>query len=552
MLAIWAFDSGTPGRVADTTFAFGRGLYDAPIVETITSATPGATIVYTIDGTEPSADHGVRVTALDAESPPVAHVQIGRTTVLRAAAFKGGLAPTNVDTKTYIMVEDVLAQDGTGLPPHAAWGHAGPDWAMDPLVVRAPQYAGGLSRDLRSIPSLALTMAWDDLFGADGRGIYIDGEDVEKPAVAELIVSAGQRGESFDTACTVEIVGGSSVLRWRSDKLSLRLKFPRDLRADVFGDARAAARFDTLVLDAGFNNHWHYGGEADMLGQHMRAQYVLDQYVADLQRAAGGLAPHGRAVFLYLNGLFWGLYVLHERPDADFAAAYRGGRKAEYEVMRHDLKGVVAGSGREYRALVADAGRDLSVRAHYEAVIARLDLDDFIRYVAVNIFVGNTDWSAQNWYASRRRGDKGRPWRFHSWDAERVLDHLQQNVTEVTPGDKGGPLYLHSRLRQSAAYRWRFAAVVRRLVEGPHAVLSPEAASRIYARRLQEIDRAIVLESARWGDNRRVPPYTRDDEWLDRRTYLLKKYFPLRTGIVLQQLRDDGLYPALSERNRRP
>jgi hypothetical protein len=81
--------------------------------------------------------------------------------------------------------------------------------------------------------------------------------------------------------------------------------------------------------------------------------------------------------------------------------------------------------------------------------------------------------------------------------------------------------------------------------------LSPEAASRIYARRLEEIDRAIVLESARWGDNRRVPAYTRDGEWLPRRTYLLEKYFPLRTGIVLQQLRDDGLYPAPSERNRR-
>ena len=59
---------------------------------------------------------------------------------------------------------------------------------------------------------------------------------------------------------------------------------------------------------------------------------------------------------------------------------------------------------------------------------------------------------------------------------------------------------------------------------------------------MDEIDRAIVGESARWGDNRVSSPYTRDD-WLDVQNNLLDDYFPQRTARVLNQLRSRGLFP---------
>ena len=194
-------------KVKDAKFARARGLYDGPVTETITSATPGATIVYTTDGTEPSPSNGTAVSPAGASASAVATVEITRTTALRAAAFKDGYAPTNLDTHTYIMLPGVLAQDGTGLPPHAIWGHNGPDWAMDPRIVGSPRFGPTIAAALRSLPSLALTMDWDDLFGRDNRGIYIDGEDVRKAAVAELIVPPGVPGEPFHALATVEVVG---------------------------------------------------------------------------------------------------------------------------------------------------------------------------------------------------------------------------------------------------------------------------------------------------------------------------------------------------------
>ena len=41
--------------------------------------------------------------------------------------------------------------------------------------------------------------------------------------------------------------------------------------------------------------------------------------------ASGGNAAHGKYVHLYLNGLYWGLYNVHERTDDSFAEAYFGG-----------------------------------------------------------------------------------------------------------------------------------------------------------------------------------------------------------------------------------
>ena len=67
------------GFVADTTFSIDRGFYTSPIDVAITSATPGAEIRYTLDGTKPTASSGT------VYSGPI---NISQTTVLRAAAFK--------------------------------------------------------------------------------------------------------------------------------------------------------------------------------------------------------------------------------------------------------------------------------------------------------------------------------------------------------------------------------------------------------------------------------------------------------------------------------
>ena len=99
------------GFLDDTSFAVGRGFYSSSFDEIITTTEPGATIVYTTDGSAPTLNNGTQVPAPDAATPPTATVSITGTSVLRAAAFKDGFAPTNIDTQTYVFSADVASQD---------------------------------------------------------------------------------------------------------------------------------------------------------------------------------------------------------------------------------------------------------------------------------------------------------------------------------------------------------------------------------------------------------------------------------------------------------
>ena len=389
----------------------------------------------------------------------------------------------------------------------------------------------------------------DEWFGANG--IYIRGELDEREVSAEMIFPDG--GDGFQINCAVMIVGGSSVNRWKMDKLSMRLKFkgeygPTKLSFPVFGD-RAADEFNTLVLDARMNNSWAYGGGVGVkgtrpwgyVGQRDIAQYTRDQFVADIHNDMGGYSPQGRHVHLYLNGLYWGLYWVHERPDDSFAATYLGGEAEDYDVLKHKSGTVVSGSNASYNqmfSIAAGAGAD----AQYQLVRQYLDVTDFADYMITNYYVGNTDWAHQNWYASRNRVDPIGRWRYHSWDAEHVVEGLDRDYTGLN--NSGGPTALQQRLRQNAEYRVLFGDRAHRHFFN-NGSLTPDGAKSLYQIRLDDVDRAVVGESARWGDNHRSTPYTRNVEWVRERDWIVGTYLSQRSDTVLDQFETRGWYPSL-------
>ncbi len=544
------------GFVADTTFTVDRGFYDAPFDVAIRSETPGASILYTTDGSGPSLSppNGTRVDAPDDATPPAATVHIATTTNLRAMAVKAGFEPTNIDSHSYLFRADVLQQSNANVPAHVNWGHACPDYAMDPDVVNHsdPEVRPTVEDFLR-VPTVSLSLDWDRVFGSGG--IYISGQGVEVDTSIEYInpeesLTEPNAAKGFQVDGTVQIVGGSSTNRWKSDKLSMRLKFSPDLRYPVFGEDRAD-RFDTLVLDNRLNNVWHYNpGSNAGPGQAERAQYTHDQFPADLHNLMGGLSPEGRHCLLYINGVLWGVTELHERPDDNFAAEYLGGDNDDYDAMKHRTSTVVHGTATAYNAMLDLSRQNMADQTNYQAVADVLHIDNFIAYMIANYYVGNTDWAHQNWYATYGRDRPGGKWYYHSWDPEHCMENTNQNVTGKD--DSGGPTEVFQNLIANPEFKLRFADAVRRhFFNG--GVLTPARVAEAYMRRADTVDFVTRIESARWGDNgdtRVNNPYTRLD-WLHNRDNLLgtaggktfANYFPSRTGIVLGQFRSRGWYP---------
>jgi hypothetical protein len=511
--------------VSDTSFSLGRGLYDTPQSVTITTATLGATLIYTADGSQPTTSNGVQVAPADASSPPSVTLPISSTTCLRARAVKVGFGATNVDTQTYIFPAKVLRQDASYVTqPFALWGHDKgdgdtlanePDWSMDPRVVDHANAADKcVPDDLKAIPTVSVVLNWSEMFGPSG--IYIAGENNRKEASLEIINPDGsktapntgaiqQRGE-------VHIFGGTSTSRWKTDKLSMRFTFHTDLSTKVLGDD-ATGSYDTLVLDARLNQVFTHSQDAT---QRNRGDYVRDAVMSDLQNKIGGYAPHSRLVHAYINGLYWGLYTLHERPDEHFAAAYLGGSDDDYDVVKHNPSTsnfLVAGrvinptqavtntnhtAGVNYQAMLNLASADLSTSVNFQALAAKLDIPDFIRYMLLNFYGGNTDWSHQNWYASYNRGRPEGKWRFHSWDAEHVFKDVSDNATALNQAST--PTGIHQQLTTNAEYRLMFADAAHALLANG-GLFTPGPAREAFDRRLMEINEAIRGESARWGDS---------------------------------------------------
>lgn len=545
------------GFVGDTIFSIDRGFYTTTQSVAITTTTPGAGIIYTIDGTVPTASprHGMRVDAPDASTPPIATIAITTTTQLRAVAVKSDFAPSNVDTQTYIFLADVLMQS-TPSESFINWGSQGPDWEMDPEVVHHSDPASQcVIADMLEIPAISISLPFADMWGT--RGIYSTrDQEVEKNCSIEYLNPNGDPStpnleNGFHTRGTIQMVGGSSISgdngEWKSNKLSMRIKFKPDLKGErpfdkpwiPFG-AEATDRYDTLVLDARLNNTWNHPSS----GQRNRAQYVRDQYAADLQNALGGTAPHGRHMHVYVCGLYWGMFTVHERPDDDFAASYFGGHHSEYDVIKHDQNSVISGDNTAYLSLHNLANQDLIVRANYEAVAAVLDLEDFARYMLVNYYIGNTDWDRHNWYATYNKVQPGAKWHFHSWDAEKGQQGVGDNRTDVNTS--GGPTRLQHRLTRSPEYRLLFADLVRKeLFNGGN--LTPDNAEDHYWNRINIINEAVRAESARWGDNKLNlwdSPLTRQNRWLTELNWQINTYFPARTRTALGQFRSRSWYPS--------
>ncbi|MCA9198416.1 MAG: CotH kinase family protein, partial [Planctomycetales bacterium] len=307
----------------------------------------------------------------------------------------------------------------------------------------------------------------------------------------------------------------------------------------IFGPD-AATSFSTLTVDARLNNVWTYSGGSEPTGQRGRALYMRDEYAADLQNAAGGLAPHGNHVHVYINGVYWGLHTLHERPDDSFNASYQGGDNDDFDSIKHNTSpsNVLNGTNENYLALLSLVREDMSDQANYQAVADKLDIEQFITYMMVNQYGGNQDWAHQNWYASYNRVDPNGKWQFHSWDAEKVLTGVNDNV--VTKNDSGGPTEIFTRLSSNEEFRQLFMDLAHKhFFHG--GTFTVERATELFQIRVDEIDSAIRAESARWGDNQQSRPYTRLD-WLDNVNSYLNTYFPRRTDIVLAQYQRRNLW----------
>ncbi len=523
-----------PPQVADTKFSVGRGFFTEPFTVEITTATEDALIYYSTDGSDPGPGSVFQPGKQYTE--PVA---IEGTTILRARAYKEGLEPTNIDTHTYLFIADVLQQsdDQPGLPDR--WNGQRADYGMSPDIVESPDYQDRIHDAFVALPTLSIVTDSDHLWASDG--LYLnttrrpasgEGADFayEFEVSAELIHPDGKDG--FQVHAGLRAQGGASRNADRSSKHALSLRFRR-----VYGTGRLdypvipsspVQSYNSLHLRARYNNSWIHSNS----GQRDRAQYIRDQWARDSMIEMGTpSAGHGDYAHLYLNGLYWGIYVMQERLDSSHYASYYGGRDDEIDAVNGGR--ATDGDLNAYNAM-----RAIARAKDWEGLQSTLDVDNYIDWHIIQRFASNRDWKNDGNWKAAGGGPDNRPWRFYAWDTERILEGLREGV----PGPSSDPSMIFNSLDDMPEFVRRFGDRLHKHLFNSGA-LTPERNVARYQRRAMELDVAIIAESARWGDNRRGTPYERDDEWVAERDRILNDYFPERTAEVIDQYQDAGLYP---------
>jgi len=526
---------GFDGFVEDTKFSINRGIFSNISFDVvITTDTSDAVIRYTTDGSEPTADTGTEY-----NTP----VSISSTTTLRAAAFKDGFAPTNTDTQTYLFPEDVKLQP-----------------EMDTDIVNDAAYAASIESDLKSIPSLSLVLPHDSLFHAT-TGIYTNPENRginwERATSIELLTQDG--AETFQIDGGLRIHGADARrhlkkpfrLYFRSEYGEGKLRFPL-----YQGDVQ---EFDRLVLRGGGHEAWTSPYGSGVGAQAHSATYLRDAFLRQTHGEMGNLSPRGRFIHLYLNGIYWGLYNLHERADDGFGEAHLGGEKEDYDVIKTEGD-VLAGTKDDWNDMQALTS-SLTNTANYENMLTYLDDQSFIDNMILRIWSGDTDWLRsenelalvgnrnKNWYCLRKTRNRTSDdqWQFFVWDGELSMGkghrdnrNLDFNISDVDIADSPGRIY--SRIRRNSTFRTKFGDRLYKLIrEGGH--MSKTVNQARWSALTSKTRNAVVAESARWGDAIRSAPYTRDGEWQEEVDWVHDEFLTEREDIVVSQFQRLRLYP---------
>lgn len=599
------------GSVKDTKFSVDRGFFSEAFDLEITTSTEGAVIHYTLDGTEPSTENGTVYSA---------PIPIEKTMVLRAAAFKDGYIPSNIDTQTYLFISDVILQSPNGEAPDANWPSPGTqssttnpggggrpggggggfggssqvlDYGMDPDVVNDSRYADVMDDALLAIPSLSIVTDLKNLFDSS-TGIYThaqqDGQEWERPISLELIDPQGSKG--FQVNAGLRIRGGVSRsgsnpkhnfrVLFRSQYEDAKLNYP------LF-EEEGVEEYDKVDLRTGQNFSWSYSSGDD-------ATWLYDVFTRDTEGAMGKPYTRSRFYHLYINGHYWGLYQTEERPEASFGASYLGGHSEDYDTIKADNDNgsiyAVDGNLTAYQALWTEINNGVASNEDYfrlQGLAADgssrvpdypnyLDVDSLIDYMLVIYYTGDRDCPLgppgsdnrpRNLYGIFNRENPG-GFQFITHDNEWSLLAGQStgmgrtsgsgvNVNRVNASLGSSlrqktyfnPWWLHNELMSdSSEYRLRFADRVYKHLFNDGALTADRCAKRFESRK-NEIDMAIIAESARWGDYQSSrKPRTKDDDWLPAVEKNLNNFILAspsnRTDILLSQIKAKGWYPTIA------
>jgi len=276
-----------------------------------------------------------------------------------------------------------------------------------------------LGCDTHDLPVMSLCVDSLDLFDYN-TGIFVPGVHYD-PSDPDFSGNYFQTGSEWEKPCNVEFYesdnrGINQQAGVRTQGLSTRRYSQKGLKIyarEEYGKKRFKYKFfsDTDINSfkhlkvKPFQGGWHGIGCQDYISGCIARRLNLDCLAS-------------RPMVLYLNGEYWGIYYLQEKPDERYLEDH-------YDIDLDDINIIESwngthceyGSGQSMTDLHRwIASHDLEDDENYQYVTEQIDIHNFIDYEIFEIFSANQDWPANNMRCWQTEGGLWR-WIFYDGDA---------------------------------------------------------------------------------------------------------------------------------------
>jgi hypothetical protein len=362
------FEEATPGKKNSTNgytdivqapaFSHTRGFYASAFALNLTSENSQDIIRYTLDGSEPTMLSPLY------SSP----INISQTTAVRVKVFRDGAISSAVFTHTYLFENDL------------------------------------------HLDVVSLVTTSENLWGSEG--IYTNyNSGKEKPVHVEFLKHSGDQGFNLDAGIKIHAPDSKPQ---KSFRLYARGKYgTKKIEYRVFNEKEITS-FRRLVLRNGGNDGAKYKKT------HIRDAFIHEIYQQlNPENAVAAYLP----VNVFINGSYFGIYNLRERQDKYYMKDNFGYDEDEIDFLEYDWaepghKKTITGDWNDFNRLKSYViSENMADEASFQMMEDWMDMDNFIDYQIIEIFIGNQDWFNNNIKFWRPRSQEGK-WKWVLWDTE--------------------------------------------------------------------------------------------------------------------------------------
>ena len=458
-------DARFPGYAAKPVFSETALYRSEPF--SLTISCPGASIYYTTDGSEPTQKSSLY------EGP----IEISKSTVVRAIAYRDGLLESEIATYHYLFVE-----------PH-------------------------------TLPVVCIAMSPSD-FNTVYK-VTQHSKIQERKGYVNYYESDGLMGTAFP--CDVKAKGrGTLSLAQKSLTLSLRGAYGMSSVDYPFFPDYEFTEFSAFALR--------------QAGQDYDNMRLADAFASRAFLGLNADCANSRFCIVYVNGKYYGIYDFNEELNSKYLETHFGVDSDMVNTVMRNGATAIKGSNKEFKKVFnAAADANLHSDSAYEKFIQKVDPDAFIDYVICRQYIDDIDSFNQKYW---RTTDYSIRWRPILYDLDFCLrgsvtgnmSHRYFNI-EGTPSHNGTLTYFYFTvaLRTNKGWRERF---VERYVELIMTRFSAENMTKLLDQMVSELEPEMARHIERWSHPKSVAVWK---ENIEKFRVKLQK----RPEIVLEQVRKE-------------